>query len=162
MLCTSLTGAGALAEIGYRLSLEPVWPSRLEHQLHTIAAKTERTLGFADVARLGPLGVDVAKYATFDYGATQAIAAAAHFLEFDGLIVPSARAPCFNLVIFLDRLTAGGRLEVMHTEPVDWTAWRKAIVQKLHERRLIAMRTNGRTQSGHSYFASRSSIRHSG
>jgi hypothetical protein len=126
VLDTSLTRDGALAEIGYRLSLEPVRPSRLKHQLHTIAAKTERTLRFADVARLGPLGVEVAKYATFDYGATQAIAAAAHFLEFDGLIVPSARAPGANLVVFLDRLAAGGRLEVKHTEPVDWAAWRKA------------------------------------
>ena len=34
----------------------------------------------------------------------QAIAAAAHFLEFDGLIVPSARAPVLNLVLFLDQV----------------------------------------------------------
>jgi RES domain-containing protein len=126
VLYTSLARDGALAEIGYRMSLEPVWPSRLEHELHTIAAKTERTLRFADVASLGLLGVDAARYETFDYGTTQAIAAAAHFLEFDGLIVPSARAPCSNLVVFLDRLSAGCRLEVKHTELVDWAVWRKA------------------------------------
>ena len=31
VLYTSLEREGALAEIGYRLSLEPVWPSRLAH-----------------------------------------------------------------------------------------------------------------------------------
>lgn len=125
VLYTSLERKGALAEIGYRLSLEPVWPSRLEHEIHLIEAQTERTLRFADVGSLVGLGVDAAKYESFDYTATQAIAAAAHFLEFDGLIVPSARAPCSNLVIFLDRITAGCRLGVRRSELVDWAAWRK-------------------------------------
>lgn len=126
VLCTSLLRERALAEIGYRLSLEPVWPSRLEHEIHTIDVRTVRTLRFADVTSLGPLGVDVAKYETFDYGATQSIAAAAHFLEFDGLIVPSARTACSNLVVFVDRISEGGRLELKRTELVNWAAWRKA------------------------------------
>jgi hypothetical protein len=126
VLYTSLLREGALAEIGYRLSLEPVWPSRLQHEIHTIDAKTVRTLRFANVASLGPLGVDVARYETFEYGATQAIAAAAHFLEFDGLIVPSARASCSNLVAFIDRVSEGGWLELKRTDLVDWAAWRKA------------------------------------
>jgi RES domain-containing protein len=125
VLYTSLLRDGALAEIGYRLSLEPVWPSRIEHEIHTIEVKTGRTLRFADVNSLGALGVDVAKYETFDYSATQPIAAAAHFLEFDGLIVPSARAPCSNLVVFLDRLSEGCGLELKRTESVNWAAWRK-------------------------------------
>src|SRR5215831_18904541 len=49
VLYTSLERAGALAEIGYRLSLEPVWPSRVEHELHRIAARTNNSLRFADV-----------------------------------------------------------------------------------------------------------------
>jgi len=125
VLYTSLQRDGALAEIGFRLSLEPVWPSRLRHEIHRIRAETDRTLRFADVASLGGLGVDVARYEGFDYAATQAIAAAAHFLEFDGLIVPSARAACANLVIFMDRLAKGARLRLRRTEPVDWPAWRR-------------------------------------
>jgi hypothetical protein len=125
VLHASLEREGALAEIGYRLSLEPVWPSRLEHEVHAIGARVERTLRFADVASLQPLGVDVARYEGFDHAATQAIAAAARFLELDGLLVPSARAPCANLVIFLDRVVPGGQLDVRGTEPVDWAAWRK-------------------------------------
>lgn len=125
VLYTSLERDGALGEIGYRLSLEPVWPSRLAHEIHTIGVRTRRTLRFADVASLESLGVVAARYESFDYVASQAIAAAAHFLEFDGLIVPSARAPCANLVVFLDRLTVGAQFELRRTVPVDWTEWRK-------------------------------------
>lgn len=122
VLNTSLEGSGALAEVGYRLSLEPVWPSRMEHQLHRVAVRMERTLGM-DRAGLAGLGVDVERYESFEYGATQAIAAAARFLEFDSLLVPSARHPCRNLIVFLDRLSRTGRLEVRQTKAVDWTVW---------------------------------------
>lgn len=125
VLYTSLARGGSLAEIGYRLSLEPMWPSRIEHQVHLIAAQTERTLRFADVASLAPLGVDASRYGSFDYGATQAIAAAAYFLEFDGLIVPSARWEGANLVLFMDRAPPGS-LQVRQSEDVDRAAWRKA------------------------------------
>lgn len=124
-LYTSLERAGALAEVGYRLSLEPVWPSRIDHEIHLVDLRLERTLRLADLSRLSPLGVDIAKYESFDYTATQAIASAAHFLEFDGLIVPSARFACLNAVVFLDRIGPCDRFEIRKTEPVDWPAWRK-------------------------------------
>jgi hypothetical protein len=123
ILYTSLEHDGALAEIDYRLSLEPVWPSRIAHQIHRIAARADRTLKFFDVTALAPLGVDAARYGSFDYEATQAIAAAAHFLEFDGLIAPSARHASLNLVIFMDS-EAARSLAVESTEDVDWATWR--------------------------------------
>jgi hypothetical protein len=123
VLYTSLDREGALAEIGYRLSLEPVWPSRLKHEIHELAAQRERSLKFANIASLAPLGVDVSRYETFDYTATQALAAAAHFLEFDGLLVPSARHNSMNLVLFMDRGLSGS-IEVKSTTTVDWEAWR--------------------------------------
>jgi hypothetical protein len=126
VLYTSLERDGALAEIGYRLSLEPVWPSRIEHEIHRIEIQTDRTLRFADLGALAPFGVDATRYESFDYSTTQPIAAAARFLEFDGLIVPSARHPSSNLVIFMDRLLPKGRIELLRSEPVDWTAWRRA------------------------------------
>jgi len=124
VLYTSLEREGALGEIGFRLSLEPVWPSRIQHELHEIAARTARTLHLVDIPALAAYGVDVSRYESFEYGATQALAAAAHFLEFDGLLVPSARHPSSNLVIFMDR-DASGSLEVSQTHPVDWSAWRR-------------------------------------
>lgn len=122
VLYTSLERDGALAEIGYRLSLEPVWPSRIEHEIHAIAVATRRTLRFAHLAGLEPFGIDSGRYRTFDYAATQALAAAASFLEFDGLIVPNARFDCLNLVIFVERAPA---LTLIESEPVDWKAWRR-------------------------------------
>lgn len=121
VLYTSLERDGALAEIGYRLSLEPVWPSRLAHDIHKIAVHSERTLRFANLDALAPLGVEIARYRFFEYAATQAIAAAAHFLEFDGLIVPSARFNCANLVLFTERAPA---LALIESQPVDWNKWR--------------------------------------
>jgi RES domain-containing protein len=125
VLYTSLESSGAVAEIGYRLSLEPVWPSRAQHDLHRIAAQTKNTLRFSDVRALEPLGVDPGRYTSFNYAATQSIAAAAHFLEFDGLIVPSARSQDLNLVVFLERVDAVDGLHVDATEAVDWEAWSK-------------------------------------
>ena len=117
VLYTSLERDGALAEIGYRLSLEPVWPSRIEHEVHLIAVETERTLRLADLETLPPFGVETARYHTFEYQATQAIAAAAYFLEFDSLIAPSARFPCANLVIFTERATG---LALKMSQAIDW------------------------------------------
>jgi hypothetical protein len=114
------------------LSLEPVWPSRLRHELHRIEATTSKTLRFADLSALQPHGVDTKRYGTFDYAATQAIGAAAHFLEFDGLIVPSARAPELNLVLFMDRVDISAALAVTETRLVDWEAWR--IQQRTRQR----------------------------
>jgi len=124
VLYTSLAEQGALAEIGYRLSLEPVWPSRLRHEVHRIDARTSNTLRFADLDALQPHGVDIKRFGTFDYAVTQSIGAAAYFLEFDGLIVPSARASELNLVLFTDRVQVQTAPTVIETKLVDWDAWR--------------------------------------
>jgi RES domain-containing protein len=123
VLYTSLERDGALAEIGFRLALEPVWPSRLRHEIHEIGVQAARTLQFVDVASLASFGVDVSRYESFDYAATQALAAAAHFMGFDGLLVPSARHKSQNLVIFMD-LERAASLESLGAEAVDWSAWR--------------------------------------
>ncbi|MGH6767524.1 MAG: RES family NAD+ phosphorylase [Xanthobacteraceae bacterium] len=123
VLYTSLAREGALAEVGYRLSLEPVWPSRIAHDIHALKARAERALRIDTLDRLAALGVNVARYESFDYAATQAIAAASHFLEFDALIVPSARYEGANVVLFPERLRRAPK--VTKTERVDWGRWRK-------------------------------------
>jgi hypothetical protein len=125
VLYTSEQRDGALAEVGYRLSLEPVWPSLIQHQIHILAVRAERALRLANMRELENLGVDISRYETFEYGVTQAIAAAAHFLEFDGLLVPSARFACSNLVLFTDRISLTGHLQLVSSEDVDWPDWRK-------------------------------------
>jgi hypothetical protein len=125
VLYTSEARDGALAEVGFRLSLEPVWPSLIQHQIHILAVSAERTLRLVDMGELENLGVDIARYETFEYGATQAIAAAAYFLEFDGMLVPSARFSCSNLVLFTDRVAHTGDLQLVSSEDVDWPDWRR-------------------------------------
>jgi RES domain-containing protein len=122
VLYTSVEPDGALAEVGYRLSLEPIWPSKIEHQLHTLSEKAERVLKFSNLSELERLSVDVAKFDKFEYDATQAIAAAAHFLEYDGLMVPSARFHAPTLVLFVDRIQIAPK--IVKSEDVDWERWR--------------------------------------
>jgi RES domain len=122
VLYTSLSPEGALAEVGYRLSIEPVWPSRIEHQIHTLKVRADHALTFESLNQLQGLGVNIERFENFDYAATQAIAAAAHFLEFDALIVPSARYKGSNVVAFLDRLQVPP--DLLGTEDVNWAAWR--------------------------------------
>ena len=121
-LYASFDPEGALAEVGYRLSLEPVWPSRIEHEIHTLQIRADRVLRFEGLDQLEKLGVDVTRFQSFEYSATQAISAAAHFLEFEALVGPSARFKGFNLVVFLDRLQMPP--ELIRTEGVNWQQWR--------------------------------------
>jgi hypothetical protein len=123
VLYTSLEREGALAEIGFRLSLEPIWPSRLQHELHQVCLETQRTLRFVDTKSLLAFGVDSDRYSSFEYDACQALSAAAHFLGYDGLIVPGARHEALNLVLFMDS-DAATTLECHGSEAVDWADWR--------------------------------------
>jgi hypothetical protein len=91
--------------------------------------KTQRTLKLADLAAVEGLGVSLEAYKDLTYGRTQEIGDAAAFLGFDGIIAPSARWHCQNLVLFSDRL-APGDVTVIESELVDWDAWR-AIRTKL-------------------------------
>ena len=124
VLYASLEPEGAVAEIGYRLSLEPIWPSRMQHEIHRIGLRLDRSLRLADLSALSPLGVNIARYESFDYAATQAIASAARFLEFGGLMVPGARHDGSNMVVFLDRI-GDDVFEVRESKPVNWPSWRK-------------------------------------
>lgn len=120
----SLAREGALAEIHFHLSRQPVFPSKLVAMLHRISVRTTRTLKFADLAALEPLGIAAAQYGEFDYRRSQEIGDAAFFLGFDGLMVPSARWDCQNLVLFADRF-APEDLALEESDVVDWSAWRR-------------------------------------
>lgn len=126
VLYTSLERDGAIAEIHALLSLQPAFPSKPLWRDYEIKVTTERTLVFADLSSLGPLGVEATSYRERNYAKTQAIADAAYFLGFDGLIAPSARWACRNLVLFTQQI-APDQIEVATnpTRPIDWDAWRK-------------------------------------
>lgn len=133
VLYTSLEREGALAEIYFHLTSQPVFPSKMRSVLHRIAVKTRRTLKLADIAAIEALGVTREVYSGLSYGRTQEIGDAAAFLGFDGIIAPSARWPCQNLVLFVDRLEPDD-LAVSESQAVDWNAWRDARRASLADR----------------------------
>ena len=122
VLYTSCEKNGGLAEIGFRLSLEPLWPSRVEHSIHELRAECSKVLDLSEMSTLSRLGVNTDKYQSFDYSVTSTISAAACFLEFDAVLVPSARYPCKNLVIYNERPNS---IDVLSSTRVNWTEWRK-------------------------------------
>lgn len=119
----SLKREGALAEIYFHLTRQPVFPSKIRSMLYRIEVKTRRTLRIADLGALEALGVSRDSYSGLSYERTQEIGDAAAFLGFDGILAPSARWPCQNLVLFLDRF-APHDFAVFESEAVDWIAWR--------------------------------------
>jgi RES domain-containing protein len=127
VLYTSFERDGAVAEVHAFLSEQPVFPSKLRFHAHRLRITAGKTLTLADLPALAALGVDVAAYASRDYRRTQAIADAACFLEFDGLIAPSARWACRNAMLFTQRL-AEDAIAVMQSEPapIDFNAWRRS------------------------------------
>lgn len=128
VLYTSLAREGALAEIHFHLTRQPVFPSRLRSVLHRLRVETRRTLRIADLAALEGLGVARESYPGLSYARCQEIGDAAQFLGFDGILAPSARWECHNLILFLDRI-APDAVRVEESEAVDWTAWRVAMRQ---------------------------------
>jgi len=115
---------GAVAEIHFHLSQgQSVFPSRIRHVLHELEVATDRTLVLANMSQLVALGVEEARYNEILYARTQEIADAAAFIGFDGIIAPSARWPCENIVLFLDAFKLEDASIVGET-PVNWKSWR--------------------------------------
>lgn len=101
-----------------------MFPSRMRHDVYELSIKTQNALILADMGQLKSLGVDESRYRELLYTRTQEIGAAAAFLGFDGLIVPSARWDCQNIVLFLDVFNLE-EIQKISTQPVDWKTWRK-------------------------------------
>jgi RES domain-containing protein len=117
---------GAVAEIHFHLNRgQSVFPSRMRHNLFELKVTARQTLVLADMDQLRRLGVEDGRYRELLYTRTQEIAAAAAFLGFDGLIAPSARWNCQNIVLFLDAIDLEA-VRTVATKPVDWKAWRQA------------------------------------
>jgi RES domain-containing protein len=117
---------GAVAEIHHHLSLgEPVFPSRMRHNLFELRIKISETLNFADMNALAKLGVESDRYSEMLYGRTQEIAAAAAYMGFHGIVAPSARWKCQNIILFLDQLgDIDDAIKEVSSAPVNWHEWR--------------------------------------
>lgn len=121
VLNTSLKREGALAETSYHWGQLTPRPSK-PAVVHRLGVATDRTLRLlrADLERLG---VEMTEFAGRGHRRTQEIGAAVAFLDHDGLIVPSARWDCENLVIFTDNHKLSNEVAVIASEEVEWQAW---------------------------------------
>ena len=126
VLYTSGERNGALAEIHALLTAQPVFPSQLRWRVHRLRVGLSAALEIADVNALTAFGIPAADWRERRYERSQAIAETARFLGFDGLIVPSARWPCMNVVLFTDQSPPPAvALAASEDSAVDWSAWRR-------------------------------------
>ena len=124
VLYTACDQDGALAEVGYRLSLEPIWPSKIGHEIHRVEVSLDRVLDLTDFNLLAQLGIREDTYESHHYDAEQAVSAAARFLEVQAILVPNARYPGNNLVVYPDLEGALSGLTQAEIAVVDWNIWR--------------------------------------
>jgi hypothetical protein len=132
VLYTSKMADGAIAEMHFHLSRgQPVVPSKITHHLYELRVTMQRAVEL-DLPALARLGVDTTRYGALsyveriqEYTRPQEIAEAAHFVGFDGLIVPNARFDCLNAVLFCDRVPPEAVEVVRNHGPIAWTEWRR-------------------------------------
>ena len=123
ILYTSVVREGALAEIAFHWSQLNPRPTKpvVVHRLRVVTNRTLRLIR----ADLEALGVPDSVYMDVNPPRTQEIGAAVEFLGCDGLIAPSARWTCDNLMLFPERMGVEATVELMTSETVDWIAWAK-------------------------------------
>jgi hypothetical protein len=120
-LYTSCVRDGALAELAFHYSQLTPFPSKsvMLHRLHLTTKKTLRLLE----ADLVSFGVAWADYQTLNYEKTREIGAAVAFLGCDGLIAPSARWACENLMLFPINHDFESELSVVMSEEIALKEW---------------------------------------
>jgi RES domain len=124
ILYTSFEREGALAEISFhwaQLTPRPTKPAFV----HRLKVRANRALRLIR-SSLEELGVDIAGADVPNYGRTQEIGAAVAFIGCDGLIVPSARWSCDNLILFPDNLAMDIEFEIQEVEEVAWEDWARS------------------------------------
>ncbi len=124
VLYTSLQREGALAELYFHLSRQPVFPSKIKFHLYRIKVHANKVL-YLTRSLLEKLGIPSTIYPDLNYDRSQEIADVAYFLGFEGVVAPSARWNCSNLVLFWDRIGPAD-IESEYHELVDWSAWKES------------------------------------
>ena len=123
-LYTSHVKEGSVAEIYSLLSAQPVFPSKPKWLTYEIKAELECVASLPTLPELAELGVDLDRYHLREYDRTQEIADAALFLGFTGMIVPSTRWNCSNLVVFTEKIDPDHLALAGAPTLVDWDEWR--------------------------------------
>ena len=114
----SVSEATALAEAPMSIDSQPLRPTAARRVLYRMHVELERVVELDDkgleAVRLSPHDVE-----SDDWGPCQAIGAAAAWLGYDGLVVPSARSTGENVVILLNELSPDAVLERIDQREID-------------------------------------------
>ena len=113
-------------EIHFRMRRDqPVFPSKMQHDLFEACVRIGETKHLADRTALADLDVDARRYREILHGRTQEIASAAACMGFHGVIAPPERWACRNTVLFFDKLgDLDHAIAKKSSSPVDWKTWR--------------------------------------
>lgn len=130
VLYTCETDQGAIEEMRFHLMRgQPIMPSQVKYKLHEINLALERSLKLLDLDALATVGLDVSRYGQLSYSEkdaeyprSQDIGEAAHFLDFDGLVVPNARYDCLNVIAFCESIGPEALAAKRDHGLVDWNA----------------------------------------
>jgi hypothetical protein len=122
ILYTSTRREGAIAEVASYLALLTPVPQK-PLKVHELDVSLDRTLRLA-IADFGALGIIEDEYAQRNYTNTQRVGAAVNFLELDGLIAPSARWDCSNLMIYGDNHKLDKKLDVIQSSDLPYAEWK--------------------------------------
>lgn len=128
VLYTSEMSEGAIEEMRFHLMRgQPVIPSQIKYHLHEIDLSLKSSLKLLDLQALQNVGLDTARYGQLsyqeknvEYPRSQDIGEVAHFLGYDGLVVPSARHECLNVIPFCDQIPPDDMIEKKDHGQVDW------------------------------------------
>jgi RES domain-containing protein len=115
---TSLSREGVLAEGEHQIAVQPI-PPRARRTIYTLELTLTSILDLTDPETLQSLSVGPDELAADDMTACRQLGGAAHWLERDGLLLPSTRSSNTNLVIFPANRSHNARFEILNREPVD-------------------------------------------
>ena len=115
---TSLERETALAEVRFAIASQPVWPST-SRQLYKVQVTVAKAIDLSNRALLAEAGVGDDELVAVNQVVCRTVGGAVHWLGYDGLLVPSARASGTNLVIYADRLDVDAAFEIIDREDLD-------------------------------------------
>ena len=129
VLYTSEKREGALAEMKFHLMRgQPVFPSLVKYKLFELELALGRALKLLDLAALEAIGLEISRFGQLSYNEREAeyprsqdIGEVAHFLDYDGLVVPSARYNCYNIIPFCDRISGSEIVVQKDHGEIDWS-----------------------------------------
>lgn len=117
-LYCSLTAVGASLELASMIARQSV-EIRKALQTYRLTVSLSRVADLRQPDDLAPFGYSLDVLVADDWNAPQKVGGAAAWLGFAGILVPSARHPDGNLVVYINHLAPNDAVELVQREDED-------------------------------------------